>query len=33
MEDEGMHLCVETGERIHPIHYENLGIKPGDYVP
>mmetsp|Transcript_21274 Transcript_21274/g.31541 ORF Transcript_21274/g.31541 Transcript_21274/m.31541 type:complete len:181 (-) Transcript_21274:1228-1770(-) len=33
MEDEGMHLCVATGERIHPIHYENLGIKPGDFVP
>mmetsp|Transcript_18243 Transcript_18243/g.21059 ORF Transcript_18243/g.21059 Transcript_18243/m.21059 type:complete len:199 (+) Transcript_18243:141-737(+) len=33
MEDEGMHLCVATGELIHPIHYENLGIKPGDLVP
>jgi hypothetical protein len=33
MEDEGMYLCVVTGERIHPIHYANLGIEPGEFVP
>lgn len=33
MEDEGMYLCVVTGERIHPVHYANLGIEPGEFVP
>jgi hypothetical protein len=28
-----MYLCVVTGERIHPIHYANLGIEPGEFVP
>jgi hypothetical protein len=32
-EDESMYVCLQTGEMIHPCHYANCGIKPGEQVP
>jgi len=32
-EDEGMYVCLKTGEMIHPCHYANCGIMPGEQVP
>ena len=33
VEDETMHLCRISGELIHPIHYANVGIAPGELLP